>query len=423
MLHPTVRIIINNADNIKTAAKIYVIGFEIRIRSKNNTMLFPTVYSRNRRSSRAHFSRLHLNKDNNIILADDGKDAAHNFSPFVDANPACLPEERYKAVAGGGNYGKIGLYGFVSADGIHWKKFGSGPIITKGHFDSQNIVFWDKTIGRYVTYYRTYCGNIRSIQRAVSEDFRTWSDPQWVTYDEKAPNDQLYTNAIHPYDRIPGLYVGFPKRFTAGRCVPWDKSGGGGLPGVSDGVFMSSRDGIRFTRWGEAFLRPGLQRERWVNRNNMVAWGFIETPSATPGCPNEISLYSTEDYYTDKPDRLRRMTIRLDGFVSVNAPYSGGAATTKPLTFAAANGGKPTRLLLNASTSGAGFVKCELRDAAGSPIPGFALADAVEKYGDDIDLAMEWKGGSDVSALAGREVSLHFEMKDADVYAYRFGEL
>ena len=35
---------------------------------------------------------------------------------------------------------------------------------------------------------------------------------------------------------------------------------------------------------------------------------------------------------------------------------------------------------------------------------------------------MKWKGGDDLSTLAGKPVVLHFELKDADIYAYRFGE-
>lgn len=64
-----------------------------------------------------------------------------------------------------------------------------------------------------------------------------------------------------------------------------------------DVVFMSSRDGQRFNRWERAFLRPGLQRERWVNRNSMIAWGLVETAPEFAGAPFEYSLYSTENYY------------------------------------------------------------------------------------------------------------------------------
>ena len=52
---------------------------------------------------------------------------------------------------------------------------------------------------------------------------------------------------------------------------------------------MSSRDFLRFKRWGEAFILPGLQKERWINRNNVIAWAPVETASCvgrravTPG--------------------------------------------------------------------------------------------------------------------------------------------
>ena len=32
---------------------------------------------------------------------------------------------------------------------------------------------------------------------------------------------------------------------------------------------------------------------------------------------------------------------------------------------------------------------------------------------------MAWKAGSDVKSLAGKAITLHFEMKDADIYSYR----
>ncbi|MBR4651853.1 MAG: hypothetical protein IKO72_00700 [Kiritimatiellae bacterium] len=363
-------------------------------------------------------------KDNNLILLDDEKmgkyHVAHNFTAFFDTRSDCPREERYKAVGGSGS---AGLWGLVSPDGIHWKLLDCHPLMTSGAFDSQNTVFWDEDVGAYVAYFRAYRHGLRGIKRLVSSSFRNWGeDSQWGAYDTESPDDQLYTNAIRPYERAKGVYVGFPKRFTEGRSSCYDKSGSGGIPGVSDGVFMSSRDGIRFKRWSDAFIRPGLQHERWVNRNNMTAWGYVVTKSATAGCPDEISIYSTENYYAvDGSTRLRRMTVRLDGFASVHAPWLGGSATTKPLVFSATGEG-PVRLLLNASTSGAGYIRCEIRGADGEPVPGFSLADSAEIFGDEIELAMAWKGGSDLRRLAGCPVTLHFEMKDADIYSYRFGK-
>jgi hypothetical protein len=48
------------------------------------------------------------------------------------------------------------------------------------------------------------------------------------------------------------------------------------------------------------------------------------------------------------------------------------------------------------------------------------MSDAVELYGDDIAEAYSWKNGGDVSALAGQPVRLRFELRDADLYSWRF---
>ena len=54
-------------------------------------------------------------------------------------------------------------------------------------------------------------------------------------------------------------------------------------------------------------------------------------------------------------------------------------------------------------------------------MPGFSLAECETAYGDEIDMAMRWKSGADLTALAGKPVVLHFELKDADIYSCRFG--
>jgi hypothetical protein len=222
------------------------------------------------------------------------------------------------------------------------------------------------------------------------------------------PPEHLYTNAITPYFRAPHILLGFPKRF-----VPERKIGTHIVGGVSDGLFMSSRDGLHWRRWGEAFIRPGLQKERWVNRNNMTAWGILVTKSDIPGLPDELSIYSSEGYYL-KACRLRRFTLRLDGFVSVHAPYEGGEITTRPIIFSGEN------LFLNFSTSAAGKILVEIQDEKENPIKGFTLHDSPEIYGDEIEYVVKWKSGASIRELAGKSIRLHFVMKDADLYSMRF---
>jgi len=113
---------------------------------------------------------------------------------------------------------------------------------------------------------------------------------------------------------------------------------------------------------------------------------------------------------------VRRYTLRLDGFVSIQAPMKGGELITKPLQFAG------RELSLNFSSSAAGEVRVEIQDADGRPLPGYALADCPPIFGDTIDRIVVWKGGSGVGSLAGKPVRLRFHLKDADIFSFKFQE-
>jgi hypothetical protein len=348
-------------------------------------------------------------KANNIILTGS---ASHNLAPFRDENPAATADEKYKAVGGV----KGGLVTFKSPDAIHWNRISEKPVITKGYFDSLNTAFWDTTRGEYLEFHREYRDGIRDIMTCTSPDFAQWSDPKWVEY-TGAPPQHLYTNAIVAYDRAPQILVGLPMRYVPGRNPEKHSE-----DGVSDVVFMTSRDAKTFHRWNEAFIRPGMQSDRWVNRNNLPARGIVVTEPDVPGGPQELSIYATEGYYRGPATRLRRYTLRLDGFVSVSGPAEGGELVTKPVIFATQDGDTAgdVKLRINFATSAVGSLKCELQDEAGKPIPGFTLDECDEAYGDDVDRAVTWKGNGNLAALAGKPVRLRFVLRDADLFAIQF---
>lgn len=352
--------------------------------------------------------------DNNIFFR--GRERAyweaHNFAPFLDTNPAADPAARYKAVAltrypPNDEDRQRALAGLVSPDGIHWTHVKEEPIVREGAgFDSQNTALWDPNIGKYVCFSRVGRDGKRAIQRSLSDDFVDWGPPEHLEYDPPVL-EQFYTNAIDLYFRAPHCYIGMPMRF-----VPERKRVGiedRETDGLSDAVLIASRDGLHFDRlFLEAFIRPGLEPENWGNAhgNNTPARGIIQTGE------REMSVYWCENY--GGVPRLRRGSLRLDGFVSVNAGYNGGELLTVPMVF------QGSRLMLNMSTSAVGSVRVELQDAAGNAIEGFALADSEEIWGDEIARPVRWKSGTDVSALAGRPVRLRFAMKDADLFAFRF---
>ena len=157
----------------------------------------------------------------------------HNFTPFKDANPACAPDARYKALAGGtttlDGKKKGCLNALKSADGIHWTMMSEG-VITAGAFDSQNLAFWDAVRGEYRAYWRIFAGGVRAIRTATSKDFIHWENQADLTYVD-SPAEHLYTNAVMPYFRAPHLFIGFPTRFQ-----PKTQQ--------VEPVFMTSRDGV-----------------------------------------------------------------------------------------------------------------------------------------------------------------------------------
>ncbi|HCK51694.1 MAG TPA: hypothetical protein DIC23_00665, partial [Planctomycetaceae bacterium] len=185
---------------------------------------------------------------------------------------------------------------------------------------------------------------------------------------------------------------------------------------VTDGMFMASRDATSFRVWPESFIRPGLRAEQsWFYGDAYQNHGLVETASRFEDGGNELSVYVSENSHQNHPGQFRRYTLRIDGFVSLTAPLSGGELVTTPIRF---EGG---RLSLNTSTSAAGTVRVGVEDMNGKPVPGYSVSESHPLYGDSLNLIAAWKDrGTDVGPLAGKTVRLRFRVQDADVYSYRF---
>jgi hypothetical protein len=333
-------------------------------------------------------------KGNNIIWTGEGN---HNFTAFRDDNPDTPPTHRYRALARVGKFRSPtnGLRAFHSSDCVHWKITQQEPVITAGLFDSQNLAYWDAHRGEYRSYWRVITHDVRAIRTATSTDFLRWANHADLTYPEGTPNQHLYTNAIQPYFRAPHLFVGFPTRY---------------LPGEGQRVeplFMISRDGIHFTRYDEPVIPEDAPKDRAGNRSNYMTWGMLQLP----GEPDQISVYATEDYYGDNPNRLRRFTYRLDGFVSLHASKDGGSLRTKPLTFSG------NTLVLNAAVLQGGQLSVDVLDSEGT-----TLASSHAFAGDSTAHPVAWKSGADLSTLAGNPLRLRFTLRDADLFSFHFKE-
>ncbi|MCA8995722.1 MAG: hypothetical protein KDA80_02015 [Planctomycetaceae bacterium] len=332
-------------------------------------------------------------KANNIILDGLG---SHCFVAFKDDNPECPPEAKYKGISRGRPHGKKGLYVFQSPDAVHWSLIKDEPVITEGAFDSQNLAFWDPVTKQYVDYHRYFANGVRSILTCTSDDYVNWTKPVPLTYPGQ-PHQHLYTNAVRPYFRAPHIRVGFPTRF---------------LPKTEqvEPVFMSSRDGVTFTRYADAVIPQSAPADRDGNRSNYMANGLVQLP----GDEKTLTVYATEAYYAGPDSRLRRFIYRVDGFVSMHAGEEGGEFVTPPLKTA---GGQ---LILNYETREGGSVQVEVQRADGTPVPDYTLSKSNKLTGDKINGAVNWSGKESVAIPSGEPIRLRFVMKNADLYSLRF---
>jgi hypothetical protein len=419
--------------------RMYYRGMEVKRFNKSKSAEHPYYFCYAESNDGIHWRKPDVgiyefegSKKNNIVLASGNFDGValklgDNAAMFKDENMNASPDARYKAFAF--SSAPKGLFAFKSSDGIHWSLMSKEPVITDGAFDSQNIGFYDVVNKEYRAYWRIFVNGVRSIRTATSDDFIHWKNHLDLKFTDTA-HIQLYTNQIKPYYRAPRLLIGFPTRYIdrgwseSMRELPElkyreQRSSVSAREGtaITEGIIMSSLDGVTFERWKETFLRPGLERTgTWNYGQQYIAWNMAETRSSLEGAPNEISIYATEDYKSDQPigTRLRRYTIRADGFVSVNAPLNGGSLVTRPVTF------QGSKLTLNFSSSAAGSIQVEIQDLNGQPLNGFSLEDCPAIFGDTLERTVHWKNGDDVSSLAGKPVKLLFVLKDADLYSFQF---
>lgn len=352
-------------------------------------------------------------KENNVVLGNSAP-FSHNFSPFLDTNPTVKKGEKYKAVSG---TKKTGLFGFVAADGIHWRKISDTPVFTQGIFDSQNVAFWSESENMYVCYFRTwsqegYTG-VRTVSRTTSLDFIHWTESRAMDFGD-TPMEHLYTNQTHAYFRAPQIYVAIAARFMPKRQVLSEEEALSlnvnpkYFKDCSDVVLITSRGGNTYDRtFMESFIRPGIGLQNWVSRSNYPALNTVQTG------PTEMSIYVNQDY-AQPTAHLRRYSMRLDGFGSVNAGYSAGEMITKPFIF------KGNELHINYGTSAAGEIKIEIQNEEGAVIPGFSADDCQLIIGNEIDRSVSWGKEKRLSSLEGRIIRLRFVMKDADLYSLKF---
>jgi hypothetical protein len=387
-------------------------------------------------------------KANNIVAIEGGKAMPFCFT-FYDPRPETPANERVKAIdmregerrAGGEGKGlRAQIMG--SADGKVWHDL---PIEANLKSDWVNAfdggsVSWSEVEQAFVGYFRWWDTKaepkyadwmivrpgVRTAFRSISKDLVTWSKPEPMTYGD-TPAEHFYETCTAPYFRAPNLYIVLANRFNPGRralTLEEERSleitrfpGNKDTPtytfasDANDLVLLTTKPGSSaFDRpFMEAFQRPGPELGNWASRCNYASLSGGVIPTG----PAEISFYISR-HHLQKTNYIQRISLRTDGFASVNAPYAGGGMVTVPFTYTG------DHLVINYATSAAGEVKVELQDANGNPLPGFTFEDCDVLIGDRIDGPVSWHGQKSLARYIGKPVRLSFKLMDADIYSFRF---
>ncbi len=437
-----------------------------------------------------HWEKPHLglaeykgSRDNNMVLGG-GAGGIDKISTegmiFID--PTAPPDERFRCATRISDELKD-TFVWSSPDGIHWRKTHDGVLTFnqpegRQYLDSQNVIFWDDRINKYVAYmrYNWFMKGFRgrSIARSESDRLGGFLEVQDAPVvlgpdglDAKLgtmPAVDFYSSACIKYPWAQDAYYMFPAAYFhyMDRELAEFPDECPINAGPLHTQFAASRDGIKWERFGRRpFVRLGMEGDfdsksarvfrgmvpsvdgremyvyyvgsdflhgwserRWDERKDEEdeqnkkldpAEEAERKKNAERRELNTRLLTAAGLAPTERTSLISRLVLRRDGFISARADYAGGEFMTPPLRFSG------RELVLNVDTSATGLVRCELLTSNNEPIEGYALADCdVIHTANDINRVVRWKGRSDVSALAGKPVRLRVVYRDADLYAFQF---
>lgn len=325
-----------------------------------------------------------------------------------------------------------GLFLHTSPDGLRWRR-AEEPLL-RFEFDTQNTVFFDTRIGRYVGYVRAWVDGPKSARRrkvarweAESLDHPfpviplkkhpnparlphlTEELPIVMECDEaREPDSDVYTNAVIPHPLDTTYYLAFPAIYTH---FPEPEDG----PYQNDGRcvthFAGSTDGVTWHRYDRTPYAPPDDGEQmlYMGRGLIVRgdeyWQYgVAYRTSHGNAPRRIK---------EGDGTIVRFVQRRDRFVAANVGDEDGEFTTRLVRFA----GGPISLNADAAS---GFVRVEIQDAQGRPIPGFELDNCEPISRDDTRAQLTWRNGQAEKALKDKYIRFLIRGRQSRVFGISF---
>jgi len=409
-------------------------------------------------------------KANNLFPTPDNRRLVHVVFDPDDPDP----QRRYKGLL----TVPRGRVPVVSGDCLNWKKLDA-----KLPSSDAGTMAFDRERRLFMALLKRSNANTvgRSYDVSSSEDFVTWSKPRFMfgmdkDRDQKMAIDvirswlanpalakplfvdpdpaigwrrpegkrhiptwqaECYNFGVVPYE---GIYLGLITiYYPTGQRLP-ERTNADGFNLIQ---LAMSRDLNEWKRLGDRqpFLEPSPLTKGLVgnyDRLQLAAYnGIIQHgdqvrfyyggmkrrvpqhtrwPDGSPRDPSTLSDSERADWLEDTHSAMYLAVLRRDGFVSLDAGDKAGQVITKPFI---ATG---DRLLLNVDVHESGETRVEVLDEEKSPVRGFELSRSIPLRGQSIEQPVGWRDAARWGQLAGKQVRLRIQLRNADLYALWTGK-
>ena len=309
-----------------------------------------------------------------------------------------------------------------SADGIHWSE---QPVAISGIVGDLTMAFYNPFRDKWACNIRSGDGTTGRARAYVEAD-----DPAeavrlataqpggkvvaWLWADRLDPNlhGDVTVHAAHQSHYRPDLHHVSPVAYES-LMLGYFTICHSSLGKADEVVLGYSRDGFHYDRPDRRPIFKAFEKEKpgeWRN--------FKRAQSVTGGCivvGDRLYLYFVGDSVSGEYGRSTGLAfLRRDGFASMGAigPISNeGQLVTRPVRFS----GK--YLFVNTECD-QGELRVEALDKDGEVVEPFTRDNCVPLTVDKTLQRVEWKGGKDLSALAGEPVRFRFHLRLGELYSF-----
>jgi hypothetical protein len=335
-----------------------------------------------------------------------------------------------------------GLSIAFSPNGIDWTPYESNPLLSNWGSDVEILTF-DPVDCKYILFGRAdskwggyhpdfdqwfapvwpgqpagIWGTRRCVYRLESEDCFNWSEPELIF--DPGPDDNLED-----------AHYGF---------VPWR------VDEMHLGILNILHEVDNTVDMELLYSRNGRNWQRFANRQPLIRRGEagsydhldVETPNQPLVMGDEVWIYyggarvhhdwwlfgkeegldvpeAHDPSYAQNGHHLCLATLRLDGWVSLDATVREGYVETKPVFSTGAH------LFINGCCARGGYIQVEVMDNWNNVWKGYGRQDCEIFRGDDVHHRVRWSASDGVNMIPGI-VKLRFHMRNAELYSFQFAD-